>query len=168
MPKRPNARKIFRKVVRIGHPQAVKTETKADELLIRAASNRIYSYIERAFQLAGRDITSEDDWVIVMGWLALSVLAGRDPGHPIKWTRKAMERLIRDFEREKARRRLAKLPENQLACCGSLLKQPPYDQLKGKHYGSFKPSALRRRLVDARTMMRTLKMVEAGQAGSGQ
>lgn len=164
MTKKPNAKRILAEVSRIGRSQGTQSKKNADAALTRKAANKVLECLTRAFEVAGRDIESEKDWKLVTMWLAVSVFAGRGVGHPLKWTRKRMLRLIRDVEGVKADRRARGLSETDLACCRDLLGRPPYNKFKGKRYQAFTASALRRRLVEARRTTKALAAVEVSQA----
>ena len=163
MTKKPNSKKVFAEFSRIGHPSRAEGSERPDGSLTKKLANKVYQCLARAFEAAGRDIDREEDWKFVTMWLAVSVFAGRDVGHPLKWNRKRMLRLIGDVEKTKADRRAKGLSESDLECCRELLKQAPYIKFKGNKYKNYTASALRRRLGEARRAKRALAAVEASQ-----
>jgi len=76
------------------------------------------------FKKAGADINNDDDWYELLSFIAWAIYS-KDPGHPKKWTKKKLRRLLADVTELKSSNRNL----NEEACCKELTSRPRYSDI---------------------------------------
>lgn len=124
-------------------------------------AGRLVRASDIAFEKAGLDVDKNEDWKILAVFLSAAAFGARGPGHPKKWTKKKLRRLLADFGNIHA-----KHPDfSEERCCKELIQE------SGGQYNKVdNAKTLRRVLQTAKrqeSLSRQIDSLESGEVFAG-
>lgn len=139
---------IFR-AVKVFNSRALDNGVRRERKITRTTerlTRRLVNSAAIAFEKTGLDIDNGDDWKTLALFFSAAVFGGRGRGHPKKWSRKRLQRLLIDFSNIRA-----KHPGfSEERCCEELIRE------SGKQYNKVDNGKTLRRVLQTAKRQQSL------------